>query len=74
MFRRFDQLGAEHIVMQAASRGRRLKIVRINPSSVEVEVAATHQSPSARPLNIHGRQRGSSGFETACRSQAEVIH
>lgn len=56
MFRRFDQLGAEHIVMQAASRGRRRKIVGINPSSVEV--AATRQSPSARPLNIHGRQRG----------------
>lgn len=52
MFGRFDQRGAEHIVMQVVSRRRRLKIVPINPSSGEV--AATHRRT---PLNIHGRHR-----------------
>lgn len=55
MFGSFDQLHAWRIIMQVVSRSRGLKLVRINRSSVEVEVVATHQSPSVLPLHIrHG--------------------
>lgn len=77
VFRCFDQLHAERIIMQVVSRSRGLKIVGINGSSVAVEVDATHRCfPSTLAVDgLLGGSWGAPGWVRPLpRFDAEVFH